>query len=69
MCSQAGRHPIPGFWYCVADINHVLIVLNSSLNCYIYCLVGKRFRAELVLCVKKAARKAKFVAKKCVGYV
>ena len=47
LCTQAGRYPIPPLWFCVADINSVLIVLNSSLNFYIYCLMGKRFRAEL----------------------
>jgi hypothetical protein len=47
VCAEAGRHPIPGFWFCIADLNHVLIVLNSCLNFYIYCLVGKRFRADV----------------------
>ena len=46
-CTQAGRYPVPAFWFCVADLNNVFIVLNSSLNFYIYCFVGKRFRAEL----------------------
>ena len=44
---MADRHPIPALWFCLNDLNHVLIVLNSSLNFYIYCVVGKRFRDEL----------------------
>ena len=46
-CTLAGKYPVPAPWFCVADLNNVLIVLNSSLNFYIYCLAGKRFRAEL----------------------
>ena len=48
MCIMADRHPIPALWFCLNDLNHVLIVLNSSLNFYIYCVVGKRFRDELI---------------------
>ena len=48
LCTQAGRYPIPALWFCVADLNSVLIVTNSSLNFYIYCVMGKRFRAELL---------------------
>ena len=47
LCIQSGYHPIPAIWFCVDGLNQVLIVLNSSLNFYIYCLVGKRFRTEL----------------------
>ena len=47
MCIQAGRHPIPAIWFCVDSLNHALIVLNSSLNFFIYCMVGSKFRAEL----------------------
>ena len=47
LCTQAGRYPIPALWFCVADLNSALIVTNSSLNFYIYCVMGKRFRAEL----------------------
>ena len=46
-CIQSGLHPIPAFWFCVDDLSHVLILLNSSLNFYIYCVVGKKFRTEL----------------------
>ena len=48
LCTLAGRYPIPALWFCMADLNSVLIVTNSSLNFYIYCLMGKRFRAELL---------------------
>ena len=47
LCTQAGRYPIPALWFCVDDLSHVLILLNSSLNFYIYCVVGKKFRTEL----------------------
>ena len=52
LCTQAGRYPIPALWFCVADINSVLIVTNSSLNFYIYCVMGKRFRAELLAYIR-----------------
>ena len=47
LCIQSGHHPIPAIWFCVDGLNHVLMVLNSSLNFFIYCLVGKKFRSEL----------------------
>ena len=47
LCIQSGHHPIPAIWFCVDGLNHVLMVLNSSLNFFIYCLVGKKFRTEL----------------------
>eukprot|EP00092_Neocalanus_flemingeri_P041970 GFUD01045715.1.p1 GENE.GFUD01045715.1~~GFUD01045715.1.p1 ORF type:complete len:266 (+),score=78.40 GFUD01045715.1:95-892(+) len=54
ICTHAGRHPIPALWFCVANLNHVLMVLNSSLNFYIYCVVGKRFRVELFSFLRSA---------------
>ena len=47
LCLQSGLHPIPALWFCVDDLSNVLILLNSSLNFYIYCVVGKKFRTEL----------------------
>ena len=44
LCTQAGRHPIPALWFCVADISSVLIVINSSLNFYIYCFMGRSLK-------------------------
>lgn len=35
------------------DISNFLIVLNSTLNCILYILVGKRFRKEFILLFKR----------------
>ena len=48
LCTLDGRYPIPALWFCVADLNSVLIVTNSSINFYIYCVMGNWFRAELL---------------------
>ena len=46
-CQDRDLLPVPAYWYCIGDINNFLIVLNSSMNCLIYCLVGRRFRFTL----------------------
>ena len=62
LCSKADRHPVPAIWFRMDDLNHVLIVLNSSLNFYIYCVVGKRFRTELYLSSDLFAEKSDAIA-------
>ena len=47
ICLKHDKLPVPSHWNCIADINNFLIVFNSSINCLIYCAVGKRFRFTL----------------------
>jgi hypothetical protein len=58
---QDGRYPIPALWFCVADLNSVLNVTNSSLNFYIYCVMGKRFRAELLSFIRSLRVRVRFL--------
>ena len=44
--AQDPRHP--GWMHTASYLNHLMLVLNSSVNFLIYCFVGRRFRAALV---------------------
>ena len=43
------RHPFfpPYFMHALMYISHFATILNSSLNFFVYCLVGHTFRREL----------------------
>lgn len=51
-CQKLGRHYAPIVIQILLIVNHVFIVINSSINFIVYCLVGREFKAELmsVLC-------------------
>lgn len=38
---------LPSWMYVVAPINHLMLMVNSSVNFIIYCAVGSRFRRAL----------------------
>ena len=43
-CSQLGKEPsYPGWLHSVSHINHLLLVINSSVNIVIYCLTGNKY--------------------------
>ena len=45
-CRNAGQNSFP-FWSLVLSIfNHILLVLNSSLNSAIYCIFSSKYRAK-----------------------
>ena len=55
-CYSIKRFPYPRFWYLMEYLQQLLLVLNSSINFFIYCCVGKDFRLELKnMLFKKAA--------------
>ena len=43
---QDARHP--SWLYVVSAVNHLMLMVNSSINFVIYCAVGSRFRKALV---------------------
>merc|ERR1719483_1280686 len=48
-CVTLGLSPYyPKWMHTVSYINHLMLVLNSSVNFIIYCLVGKKFRSILL---------------------
>jgi len=47
-CYSLGLSPYhPKWMHPMSYINHLMLVLNSSINFIIYCLVGSRFRSSL----------------------
>ncbi|XP_023325320.1 uncharacterized protein LOC111699021, partial [Eurytemora carolleeae] len=56
-CYEKGRYIIPPAWLCLSHVNHLFLVLNSALNFFLYCLVGRRFRQELQLCICRLIRR------------
>ena len=48
-CLQQQRYHVPVILYIFLSLQHLLLVVNSSVNFIIYCCVGKRFRKELKL--------------------
>ena len=40
-------NPHPTWLFAVSAINHLLLMVNSSVNFLIYCAVGSRFRSAL----------------------
>ena len=47
-CFMQGKFHVPVSLYGMISANNFLLVLNSSVNFIIYCLVEESFRAELL---------------------
>ena len=41
---RLGRLHVPAAFYVMGNVNHLLLVLNSSVNCVIYYCCGETFR-------------------------
>ncbi len=46
-CHRLGRYHAPVALRLLLSVNHVFIIVNSSVNFILYCLVGKDFREKL----------------------
>ena len=46
-CLNQNRFSSPFAFWILTSFNNFLLVFNSSINFVVYCLVGRRFRAEL----------------------
>ncbi len=53
-CHRLGRHHAPVAFRVLLTVSHVFIIVNSSVNFILYCLVGKDFREKLksLFCAK-----------------
>lgn len=58
-CHRYGRHSLPPIWFCISNLNELVIVLNSALNFFLYCATGKRFRQELSIFFKQVVQGVK----------
>jgi len=53
-CNETGLVPVHSqLRIFISSLNHLLLVLNSSVNFIIYCFLGKRFRRSLLESVEK----------------
>ena len=46
-CAQMGRYHIPVAIYFLSQLHHLFLVINSSINFVIYCIMGRQFRKQL----------------------
>ena len=46
MCQADGKHPFPPWSLITISCSHVLLVINSSTNIFIYCFLSSKFREE-----------------------
>lgn len=52
-CIQRMQLHVPAALHIMGNVNHLLLVLNSSVNFLIYCCLAKRFRIALVKMFKR----------------
>ena len=45
-CSNVGYYSFPLWALLFAQFSHILLVLNSSMNSVIYCMVSSKYRAQ-----------------------
>ena len=45
-CSRVGYHSFPLWALLFAQFSHILLVLNSSMNSVIYCMVSSKYREQ-----------------------
>ena len=45
-CSKVGYYSFPLWALVFAQFSHILLVLNSSMNSVIYCMVSSKYRAQ-----------------------
>ena len=52
-CAQRGHWSFPIWALIMSQFSHLLLVINSSINCLIYCLLSSRFRKIVAQYAKK----------------
>ncbi len=60
LCMEEGQKDVIQSWmYVISALNHLMLLVNSSVNFIIYCAVGSRFRQALtasLICFKRRPR-------------
>ena len=46
-CHAQGKYHIPVAIYYFTQLHHLFLVINSSVNFVIYCIMGRQFRKQL----------------------
>ena len=52
-CAQRGHWSFPIWALIMSQFSHFLLVINSSINCLIYCMLSSRFRKIVAQYAKK----------------
>ena len=55
-CSNVGYYSFPLWALLFAQFSHILLVLNSSMNSVIYCMVSSKYRAQAVKYLRAVKR-------------
>ena len=59
-CYDEGRYHVPVAMYFFVHLHHLFLVVNSSINFVIYCIMGRQFRKQLKRMVKQLWNKIAF---------
>ncbi len=57
-CTRRGQQGFSLWSLVLISVSHVLLVLNSSINILIYCLLSSKFREECAALVRRMSRRA-----------
>ena len=52
-CARRGKYSFPIWAIIFNKFSHLLLVINSSINCLIYCLLSSKFRKIFLQTAKK----------------
>ena len=56
-CQKAGLNPFPLWSLITITVSHILLVINSSTNIFIYCILSSKFREEITKVYQSFMRK------------
>ncbi len=56
-CEEAGVPAWEPWVHVVTNVSHLLLVVNGSVNSFIYCSLSSRFRAQVVRLAQRAMRR------------
>ena len=56
-CQEAGKNGFPLWTEIAISVSHLLLVVNSSTNIFVYCFLSSPFRAECAKLYQSVCRK------------
>ena len=59
-CQKVGLQPFPLWSLITISLSHVLLVINSSTNIFIYCFLSSKFREECAKLYQSVCQKVCF---------
>ena len=52
-CDSQGKYHVPVAIYFLTHSHHLFLVINSSINFIIYCVMGRQFRKKLRIMTRR----------------